>query len=97
MVKHDASPDNPALAEYWEHRNQRKATHHLNAQRKTLDKRQHGICPHCRDSLHNEEELHVHHIVPKAKGGEDRLSNLVLLHLYCHQQIHRGHGVKHAA
>ncbi|NEQ23770.1 MAG: HNH endonuclease [Microcoleus sp. SIO2G3] len=26
--------------------------------------------------------------MPKNKGGTDRYSNLALLHLFCHQQIH---------
>ena len=88
MVKYDASPDDSTLKEYWEKRNQRKANLHLNAQRKKLDKRQKGNCPICRDSLHNGEELHVHHMIPKRKGGSDALFNLALVHLYCHQQIH---------
>ena len=46
------------------------------------------------DSLHNGEELHVHHVIPKSQGGEDTVSNLTLVHLYCHQQIHQSRKVK---
>jgi RNA-directed DNA polymerase len=35
-----------------------------------------------------DEELHVHHKKPKAKGGKDNYGNLVLVHAFCHQQIH---------
>lgn len=33
-------------------------------------------------------ELHVHHIVPKAKGGTHRLSNLKTVCNECHKAIH---------
>lgn len=35
-------------------------------------------------------ELHTHHIVSKAKGGDDTLSNLVALCKECHQSVHNG-------
>ncbi|MGD1857674.1 MAG: HNH endonuclease, partial [Leptolyngbyaceae cyanobacterium] len=30
----------------------------------------------------------LHHRLPKAKGGKNTYDNLVLLHLFCHQQLH---------
>lgn len=88
LVKYDASPDDATLRDYWEWRNWKKLEL-LNTQRqRTLAKRQSGMCPHCHDMLGNGEELHTHHRVPRSKGGTDNLSNLVLTHLYCHQQIH---------
>ncbi len=88
-VKHDASPDDGTLKEYWEWRDQKKAEMIHNHQIRMLARQQKGKCLHCRDSLHNGEELHLHHRVPKAKGGSSKLENLTLVHLYCHQQIHR--------
>ncbi|WP_353839121.1 HNH endonuclease signature motif containing protein [Moorena sp. SIO4E2] len=32
--------------------------------------------------------METHHIVPRALGGTKKLSNLELLHLHCHDQIH---------
>ena len=88
-VIHDASPDDGALKAYWELRENRKIRL-MNSQRsRLLAQRQKGICPLCCESLTNDEELHVHHIVPRSKGGRDDLNNLRLLHLYCHQQVHR--------
>ena len=88
MVKYDASPDDPTLRAYWEKREQRKSELLPTKRWRELSKRQKGKCPHCHDSLHNAEELHIHHIIPKTKGGGDALSNLTMVHLYCHQQVH---------
>ena len=88
-VRHDASPDDGTLRAYWEWRD-RKRLELLHSQRlRALARRQNGFCSLCRSSLNNAEELHVHHVVPKSKGGSDQLANLALVHLYCHQQQHR--------
>ena len=89
IVKHDASPDDATLKEYWEWRNQKKLELLNTARQRNLARRQKGKCPYCHDMLGNGEELHVHHLIPKPKGGTDSLHNLVLTHLYCHQQQHR--------
>ena len=86
MVRYDASPDDPDLRSYWEQRAARKAELLPSWRHRELAKRQGGHCPICRDSLYNEEELHVHHVIPKSQGGGDAISNLALVHLYCHQQ-----------
>lgn len=88
MVKYDASPDDPTLRAYWEEREQRKNELLPTKRLRELSTRQKGKCLHCQDSLHNEEELHVHHIIPRTKGGGNATSNLALTHLYCHQAIH---------
>ena len=89
MVRYDASPDDPDLRSYWKQRETRQAELLPTWRQRELAKRQNGQCPICSDSLHNDEELHVHHIVPKSQGGEDAISNLSLVHLYCHQQAHK--------
>ena len=78
MVKYDASPDDPTLRAYWEEREKRKSALLPTQRLRELAKRQKGKCLRCHSSLHNEEELHVHHIIPKSKGGENALSNLAL-------------------
>ena len=89
MVRYDASPDDPDLRPYWKQRQARKAELLPTWRQRELARRQRGHCPSCHGSLHNDEELHVHHVIPKSQGGEDAISNLALVHLYCHQQIHK--------
>ena len=88
-VRFDASPDDGTLKGYWEWRDRKKAELLHNQKLRMLARQQYGKCSHCHDSLHNGEELHLHHQVPKSRGGTDQLPNLTLIHLYCHQQIHR--------
>ena len=89
IVRFDASPDDPNLRSYWAWRQAKKANLLPTWRQRELAKRQHGHCPICQDSLYNDEELHVHHVIPKSRGGEDAISNLALIHLYCHQQVHK--------
>ena len=86
-VEGRASPDDPSLRFYWASRNKRQLVDLPKTQRK-LARRQDGLCVVCLQSLLNDEALHVHHVVPKSRGGTDSLQNLVLVHLYCHQQLH---------
>ncbi|MGQ4810602.1 hypothetical protein NKDENANG_04084 [Candidatus Entotheonellaceae bacterium PAL068K] len=85
MVKYDASPDNPALRTYWDERERRKGKDLATKWQREMVARQKDKCPICGGSLHNGEELHSHHVIPKSKGGKDTLSNIELVHIYCHQ------------
>ena len=87
LVKGKASPDDPNLREYWQKRSAAKAKY-LMPSRKRMAREQLGICPVCGESLLNDEGLQVHHKKPVKEGGKDTYSNLQLLHLYCHQQVH---------
>lgn len=72
--------------EYWDKRNLTK----LSARKKTLYKRQNGICPHCKSkfTLNDNEILETHHLESKGMGGKDKNSNVGLFHAQCHKQIH---------
>jgi len=83
-----ASPDDASLREYWHERNLAKSKN-LKSQKQKIAKRQNGRCLICNESLLNGEEIHIHHRKPKEESGESDLSNLQLVHLYCHQQIHK--------
>lgn len=87
LIKGRSSPDDPSLKEYWEKRNKTKIKE-LRPSSQKIAKRQECVCPVCGESLFNGEETHQHHIVPRHQGGKDTYSNLQLVHLFCHQQIH---------
>jgi len=87
MVKGTSSPDDPKLVDYWKKRRAAKAKD-LTKSKQKLAKRQKGRCLECFESLFNDEELQVHHRIARSLGGNDSYSNLVLVHLLCHQQIH---------
>src|SRR5215207_7672117 len=87
LVKGASSPDDPALQGYWSERERRKIAE-LPPRLIGLEHTQRGRCSHCGASLFNGEALNRHHLHPKSEGGSDEQSNLQLVHLYCHQQIH---------
>jgi RNA-directed DNA polymerase len=87
LVKGTASPDDPRLKAYWRKRQAAKAKD-LTFSKQQLAKGQSGRCPACGDSLFNEEDVQVHHLLARSQGGKDSYSNLVLVHLLCHQHIH---------
>ena len=87
LVKGTASPDDSRLADYWAKRQTAKARD-LTFSKQKLAKRQQGRCRQCGESLFNDEDLQVHHLLARSQGGKESYSNLVLVHLLCHQQIH---------
>ena len=91
LVKGAASPDNPDLKEYWEKRRSRVIPYVVKL-RSILWRKQNGLCTACLDELGNGEEVHIHHLIPKSKGGNDKLDNLNMLHATCHRQLHSKHG-----
>jgi len=50
--------------------------------------KQKGKCPNCKQVINLETDWDVHHIIPKSKGGDNRSSNLMMLHINCHKQVH---------
>jgi RNA-directed DNA polymerase len=87
MVKKTSSPDDPSLKVYWAKRTQKQIVELVPSKQK-MARKQNFLCPVCSQSLFNGEELHVHHILPRESGGEERYKNLLLLHEDCHTQIH---------
>jgi 5-methylcytosine-specific restriction endonuclease McrA len=68
--------------------------------RKPLKSRPQGINPYIRETVFRRDEytcawckvpgghLDPHHILPRGRGGQDRIDNLVALHRLCHSYIH---------
>jgi RNA-directed DNA polymerase len=91
LVRQRSSPDDPSLIEYWEKRgkkSQKSEATKWNAKQEQVAYKQSYKCPICKQSLFNDEELHLHHIIPRSEGGKDTLNNLVWVHLFCHHKVH---------
>jgi RNA-directed DNA polymerase len=90
-VKGTASPDDPSLHGYWQHRQTRYGKTYWDKGSKyyRVAQSQNWRCPVCHDSLFNGEALHTHHRVQVKDGGTDKEENLIHLHQACHQQVHR--------
>ncbi|WP_460036218.1 HNH endonuclease [Methylothermus subterraneus] len=50
--------------------------------------KQGGKCPICGEGITRETPAPIHHTLPRSLGGTDALSNLVILHVNCHRQVH---------
>lgn len=87
LIKGKSSVDDPNLREYWKKREKGKAEE-LTSSYQKIAKKQGFVCTLCGETLFNGEEIHKHHITPRQHGGQDTYSNLRLVHLFCHQQIH---------
>ena len=89
-VRGQANPYDPAWETYFEKRIDAKMVKSLAGRNKLLNlwKSQDGICPICNQKITNLTGWHSHHIVWRSRGGSDLISNRVLLHPNCHQQVH---------
>ena len=74
--------------EYWQKRDKRSMYQKLMRWRKAHYKRQDGKCTQCHYPLLPTDTLHMHHIIPKAQGGDNSYSNLTLIHAECHRELH---------
>ena len=79
---------------YWEKRSYMNSLDSIFSVRvERLYKRQHGLCPICRREITGEQirdsELHEHHLTPTMVSGNNKLSNLRLIHNDCHIELHR--------
>jgi RNA-directed DNA polymerase len=80
--------------EYWQKRvytNALSQVYTIKVER--LMRKQKGICPCCGDFITKdniaEEKVHAHHMLPRSKGGSEKLNNLRLLHQDCHVLAHQ--------
>lgn len=89
-IKGDSNPYDPAQEAYFEERLSRKMLDSLTGKKRirALWNRQDGTCPICQQFITWDTGWHCHHILRRIDGGSDNLSNLVLLHPYCHIKLH---------
>jgi RNA-directed DNA polymerase len=94
LVRGTASPDDPALTDYWERRQAQigaKEARTLPPRKRWLAGLQRYVCPLCGEPIQNGEEIHEHHL--KGRQAGNGRENVILLHAYCHQRIHAHKGV----
>ena len=86
----EANPYDKQWDSYFEKRWGHKMYNSLSENKplQALWNKQKGKCPSCKQVITLETDWDVHHIVPKSKGGDNRSSNLMMLHINCHKQIH---------
>jgi RNA-directed DNA polymerase len=87
-IRMDANPYDREQEPYFERRWEQSWKKEPSQKRKRLLTVQHGLCPICRQRLHPNDELNIHHRIPKVQGGNDTLGNLMLVHGVCHRQLH---------
>ena len=86
----EANPFDPEWETYYEERLKGSMSATLTGKRKLmwLWTQQEGICPQCGQKVTRATGWNVHHVVYKAYGGTDKMSNLRMLHPNCHRQLH---------
>ena len=90
LVHHDANPYDPSWEPYYEARLQTKM-HATLAGRTTLQALYHlqkGRCEACRELFTAPSDWQLHHRAWRVYGGDDGPSNLELLCVNCHRQVH---------
>ena len=89
-IRAKANPYDPEWEGYFEKRLDSKMMATLKGKEELhrLWREQSGICPICRQKITKQTGWHSHHVVWRVHGGGDELSNRVLLHPTCHQQVH---------
>ena len=57
--------------------------------RSFLMAREHGKCQLCGKEFFKGNSSHMHHVIPKSRGGTDREKDLALIHEKCHKKLHK--------
>ena len=92
-VKSDARVHDKEATEYWKKRVYVNALDQIYSIKiEKLFKRQKGKCYYCDQPIEAEsvmkQKIHVHHLNPRSRGGDERPNNLRLLHQQCHTEAH---------
>ena len=96
MIKKDmrVHANDNETKEYWQKRVYTNALNQVYSIKvEKLIKTQKGICPSCGNPITGEDiaekKVHAHHMLPRSKGGSEKLNNLRLLHQNCHVLVHQ--------
>jgi hypothetical protein len=55
--------------------------------RKAIYKLHNFKCVECGQALYGEEDIYLHHVIPRKDGGQYTLENIVPVHAICHESI----------
>jgi RNA-directed DNA polymerase len=89
------SPYDPSLRKYWQARHKRQVARQTYIKKLlVLLRTQDNRCVMCHFPFTPENEIQIHHNVPRNSGGTDELSNLRAVHSWCHHQHHQRSGYK---
>ena len=88
LVKGYNSFYDPSLAKYWENRSTKNFKEQYPLSEIKVAQKQNFLCPVCSMALYGEEQLDIHHLIPRAVERIDTYWNLTLVHNSCHKIIH---------
>jgi len=95
MIKYTSSPYDDTLDDYFRYRDIKEFDSSNVLSRQKMAKRQKYLCPLCRSTISNcNEPLEVHHKIPLQHDGNDKYTNLQLVHAVCHKDHHKRHPVE---
>lgn len=88
QIQKDKNPYDPEHSDYFLKRRSKGAKLQLwgTRQAKLVRKTNHK-CLVCEQPLLFEQDLEVHHVLPKRQGGSDKPRNLIVLHKECHKLV----------
>ncbi len=89
LIQGEANPYDPAWEAYFDERLGTKWQEHWLKRRKliALWREQEGKCPTCDQKITKESGWSLYHIQPRVYGGTDTMSNLLILHPACREQV----------
>ena len=89
-IKGAANPYDPDFEMYFENRLGLSMKESLRGRNRLLYLwySQDGMCLKCGEKITKDTGWNLHHVLPKAQGGDDNMNNLELLHPNCHRQHH---------
>jgi RNA-directed DNA polymerase len=90
QIKAEANPFDPRWESYFEYRQGLKMLDSLRGRGKLarLWVDQEERCPICSERITATTGWRVHYLLPRVESGKDNVSNLVLVHPDCHDQLH---------
>jgi len=84
LIKFGCNPYIQKNREYFE---KRQEIHIIAKFRSAVYKKYKQKCPECGESLHNGENIELHHQTPQKEGGSWKLDNIMPLHEVCHKAV----------